>query len=122
MELLAKLVALENEVFPRRKEKGIWQIYKEKYSEIITSICTEKLLNRGYAGSIRQPATYSYIYEQHKVLVTMKSDKKAIFEFYFERGISEKHQFTFLRDEEGWKIDVFKYGFQSETTWYIFNI
>lgn len=51
----------------------------------------------------------------------MKSESKAVIEIYFTEEIDKKHQFTFVKDGETYKIDSVKYGFSDEITWTNFN-
>lgn len=93
-----------------------------KYFEIINPICTKKLLQRGYADQIGTPAQYEYIKNSYKAIITMKSEKKATIEIYFKEEVDKKHQFTFVKENEIYKIDSVKYGFADEITWINFHI
>lgn len=121
--ILEKIVNLENE-FQTIIDKDFDKFESEfvpKYFEIIAPIVTEKLLQRGYADQIGTPAKYEYIKNSYKAIITMKSESKAIIEVYFTEEVDKKHQFTFVKDGETYKIDSVKYGFSDEITWTNFN-
>lgn len=66
----AKAVIPENIVLQQNEE--LWKEYCQKYGEIAETFCTQKLLDKGYARSIGQPAQYSYINEGCKLSFIMK--------------------------------------------------
>lgn len=124
LKTLKALCALEEEYILIKKKQGdsffelSWDEYKERYKDIITPVCTEKLLKRGYADSLSKPATYSYLNtSQCKIDFIMRSAKKAVVETHFDYGIKQKHQITIIDTSDGWKIDEFKYGYEDETSW-----
>ena len=122
--ILEKLANLENE-YHTIVDKDFDKFESEfvpKYLEIITPICTEKLIQRGYADQISTPAQYEYIKNSYKAIITMKSERKAIIEIYFTEEVDKKHQFTFVKENENYKIDSVKYGFADEITWTNFHI
>lgn len=124
-QTLVKINALEREFEPKILEDStleVFDLFREKYLEIISPIATEKLLQRGYADSVSNPPTYFYIEEAYECLAQMKTDKKAVFEFYFSAGVDEKHQFTFTKEGDIWKIDAVKYGYQDETSWHNYRL
>ena len=128
VEFLKKLTNLEDEyqvLINKKSSKSalFWEEYKEKYKEIISPICTQKLMDRGYARSLSEPATYAYINAaSSKIDFIMKSAKKITIETHFAHGVDKKHQFSIIQTLDGWKIDSLKYGFEGETNWYIYHI
>lgn len=128
VELLKKLTELEEKYAITMNKNSsnserLWAEYQEKYKEIILPICTEKLISRGYARSLSEPATYAYINAaSSKIDFIMKSAKKITIETHFAHGVDKKHQFSIIQTLDGWKIDSLKYGFEGETNWYIYHI
>lgn len=115
---LEKIVNLENE-FQTIINKDFDKFDSEfapKYFEIIAPICTEELLQKGYVDQISTPSKYEYIKNSYKAIITMKSERKAIIEIYFTEEVDKKHQFTFVKDGETYKINSVKYGFADEMT------
>lgn len=136
-ELLKALSALEREVYERNEKlneeklqagiphnqmapgsKELWDEYYERYEELVTSQCTEKLLRRGYAGSFGKPGKYDYVNTACKVVCTMKNAKKATIQTFFHKGVDMKHQFLIKNVDGEWEIDEVKYGFPDEPQWY----
>lgn len=100
----------------------MWNEYSRRFLEIVTPICTQSLLKRGFARSIGNPAEYAYLNTGCKISFIMKSANRAAIETSFKKGTVMKHQFILKKTEDGWKIDSKKYGFADEDTWYIDGI
>lgn len=96
----------------------MWKEYKQKYRELIEEICTEELLEYGFANSIGKPGKYDYLKTGCDLFFIMKSSKRATIEIHFEKGISMRNQFILRKIDDNWKISDKKYGFIGETTWY----
>lgn len=138
--LLRRVAVLEKEIYERKQklreenaklgytinqvgpgEKELWTEYKERMGEIAKSgCCTEKLINKGYAGSIADPQKYGYIdSEDCKADFIMKTAKRATVITHFKHAVDSKHKFV-LRDVDGkWLLDEVYYGFESDgDKWY----
>lgn len=139
IEALRKICVLEencikqNEILEDNKIKqGIpkWQVadgwqemtdqYAVDYGSVVEPICTDKLLERGYARSYGKPAQYAYVNTGCKIFFIMKSNKKAIVETHFHHGIETKHQFVFKNVDGRWLIDEKKYGHGDD--WHVYSI
>ncbi|CEK36574.1 hypothetical protein UMC2_34441 [[Clostridium] sordellii] len=115
-----KLGIPSHQTHPR--DKDMWKEYKQKYRELIEGICTEELIEYGFANSMGDPGEYDYLKTGCELFFIMKSSKRAIIEIHFEEGISKKHQFILRKIDDNWKVSDKKYGFTGEKTWYKDNI
>ena len=140
IKLLEEIVGLEDSAFERleemRKEKiemGIpnsiahpgfiefMENYRERYTTLVSGLCTEKLLDRPFGGSIQHPAKYIDAING-PLFFTMKSSSKAIIEIKSNAGARMKHRFVLKNEDGTWKIDEVKYGFGEQDKWYIDHI
>ena len=115
----AKAVIPEN--IANQQSEELWKEYRKKYGEIAETFCTQKLLDKGYARSIGQPAQYSYINEGCKLSFIMKSSKRATIKIFFHAGVDERHKFVLKLTEDGWKIDSKSYDFNDDK-WHSYTI
>lgn len=137
LELLKALSTLEREVYERTEKlnkkkfeagipfnqmapgaKELWTEYIERYKRLVTPVCTERLLKRGYARSFGKPGKYDYINTKCKIVCTMKSTQKATIETFFHNGVDMRQEFIIKNIDNEWKIDEVKYSFSNETTWH----
>lgn len=141
LELLQKKNSLEAEIWERseklEKEKlaagiafnqiapgtiELMDEYKQRYLELVKDRCIPGFLKYGAASSYGMPTKYGYIEDGSncKVLVIMKSSKKAIVETYYSNGsLNRKHRFTLKLIEDNWLIARLDYGFSAEDGWYV---
>lgn len=137
LELLNALNALERDIYERNEKlnkekfiagipynqiapgaKELWKEYFEQYKRLVTPVCTERLLKRGYGRSFGKPGKYDYLNTKCKIVCMMKSAQKATIEVFFHDGVDMRQQFILKNIENEWKIDEVKYGFSNETTWH----
>lgn len=137
LELLKALSVLEREIFERNEKlekdkekagipyhqtapgsKELWKEYSERYGQLVIPMCTEKLLRRGYAGSLGRPGKYDYLNTKCKIICMMKSAKKATVETCFYNGVETRQQFSVKNIDHEWKIDEIKYAFSNEPSWH----
>ena len=113
-----KLGISRNQLAPGSKE--LWEEYRNRYMALVTPICTELLLKQGVAGSISKPAKYSFSNTGcDKIVFTMKSQNRAVIEFYYYIVVvGQKHQFTLQNIEGKWKISMVKGGLINEPKWH----
>ena len=124
IETLTAICDLEEKYGVLIDEKGdmfheeLWHEYKEQYRAIVEPVCTEELLKRGYALSLKSPSTYAYIKTtDYNIGFTMKSDKKSIVEMCNVDETMARHQLTLIYTENGYKIHAIKYRHGEGTTW-----
>lgn len=99
-------------------EKELDKEFRKRYGEIVKELCTEELLDYGYAGSRSNPPKYEYLNEDRQIVFTMKSAKRAVIETKYDEGTTMKHKFVLKLTDEGWRLSEVKYGFGSGSTWY----
>ena len=100
----------------------LWAEYRTRFYAIAAPLCTEKLLNRGYARSCGYPTEYGYLAGECQLFFTMNSNKRAMVVTRYHESIDKAHQFV-LRPIDGiWKIDKVSYSYGNEPTWHITEI
>ncbi|WP_298508385.1 hypothetical protein [uncultured Kordia sp.] len=119
-EIFERSQALKNPNEPNQVQPGemeLWTEFAER-RKAITDPVSLKPSDNG-SRSFGKPTKYEYIHNPDTTIVfIMKSAKRAVIEAYYERGVSSKNQFVLRKEEDTWKVDSKKYGFQGETTWY----
>ena len=141
LELLKALSILEREVYERNEilnqkkfeagipynqmapgAKELWTEYFERYKRLVTPVCTERVLKRGFARSFGKPGKYDYLNTKCKIVCIMKSTQKVTIETFFHNGVDMKQQFILKNIDNEWKIDGIKYAFSNEAVWHVDGI
>lgn len=113
-------LGLENHI-EHPKSRELFYAYKKRYEELLQNLCTEELISRGYAQSFRRPAKYSYINTNCTLYFSMKTEKKAEVQIFYEDN-TRKDKFVFRPFEDGWKIAEMYYGFTRDNSFYKFRM
>ena len=95
--------------------------YRNQYRVIASELCTQKLLDRPFGGSVHHPAKYIDAING-PLFFTMKSAKKAMIVIWNKERTNKKYRFVLVNDNGVWKIDEVKYGFGEQDKWYIDHI
>lgn len=118
-----------------KDSEGLWALYKARYGKALSAFCTEKLIARGYAQSMNGPhqvfdkngtlleekiyGQYSYLNDDCKLTITMKSLKRAVIEIRYDRdrsSLNSWHQFT-LTYTDRWLLEDIKYKYHENDKW-----
>ena len=140
LKLMKEIVALEDAAFIKLEEQEAEKVkmgipkhrvhpdfmdlvnnYREQYKTLVAGLCTKKLLDRPFGGSIHHPAKYIDAIDG-KLFFTMKSEKKAVIMICNEERTSKKHRFVLVNEDGAWKIDEVRYGFGEKDKWFIDHI
>ncbi|MGF6147932.1 Uncharacterised protein [Kingella potus] len=104
------------------EDKAIWRDFAEQKTALVRQWASASLfqqqLQKGIAQSFGWPARYHYIDLPCRAELIVKSAKKMTVEFYYTGTPAKKNRFGFRLEENGWRLDEVKYGYQTETGWF----
>lgn len=113
---------------------GIWTLYRTRYGEAVSSFCTDKLVARGYAQSMRGPrrvvapdgtlieekiyGKYAYLNYGCELTITMKSNKRAVVEIsYVDKDHLNRLRCFTLVNNDKWQLTDIKHKFHEDDKW-----
>ena len=97
----------------------VWRTQAQRYLELVTPHCTEKMMKWGAARSFGKPAKYDYLFgaPEPTVWFTMKSAKKAVVSTRNPVSYGYRYRFILRSVEDGWKIDGVECAFGDSESW-----
>lgn len=100
---------------------NMWAEYRERYGQIVSDKCTEKLLDKYYyGGRLSSPPQYAYIDGECEVTFTMKVPKRAVIETHYSlcSSVDSKHRFTLIKENNKWLLNSVEHCNNRDTVWH----